>query len=62
MRRKPNSKIIHVTPINDLEEHTEEGTGCKCKPRIEPAENDHLIVIHNSYDGREFQEGKDRRH
>lgn len=48
--------IYHVLPVNDKREHEEETT-CLCKPNIqvEPLSND-LIVIHNSYDGRELLE------
>lgn len=43
--------MIHVLPIRDLEEH-EETTTCKCQPKV-IEENGELIVIHNSFDGRE---------
>jgi hypothetical protein len=42
---------LHVLPINDIEEH-EEATTCKCRPNVE-FENGEMIVIHNSFDGRE---------
>ena len=42
--------MIHILPVNDLEEH-EKTTTCKCKPRVE-FENGEMIVIHNSFDGR----------
>lgn len=41
----------HVTPTNDLESH-EEATTCKCDPRVEHV-NGNMVVIHNSFDGRE---------
>ena len=41
----------HVLPTNDLKEHLEDST-CKCKPRV-IFENGEMIIIHNSYDGRE---------
>ena len=41
----------HVLPVGDLKEHTEE-TICKCHPRV-VFENGNMIIIHNSYDGRE---------
>lgn len=44
--------IIHVTPINDLKEHSED-TACECLPRIEVQYNGDIICVHNSYDGRE---------
>ena len=42
---------IHITPIGDLEPH-EENTTCKCEPKV-IYENGEMIVIHNSFDGRE---------
>lgn len=44
--------MMHVLPINDLKEHTEETT-CECGPRYDP---DGDICVHNSYDGRELLE------
>jgi hypothetical protein len=41
----------HVLPTNDLEEH-EESTTCKCEPRV-LYENGEMIIVHNSFDGRE---------
>ena len=40
---------LHVVPTR--EEHITQGLLCKCKPRLDDG-----IVIHNSYDGREFYE------
>lgn len=48
-------KYIHIVPVNDTEEHEErymEGYECKCEPKIEPI-HDTILVIHNSFDGRE---------
>lgn len=47
--------IIHILPVNDLEPHDEEGTTCKCEPRVEFVEGG-MLVIHNSYDHREIIE------
>jgi hypothetical protein len=47
--------IIHVLPINDLEPHDEEGTICKCEPKVEFVEGG-MLVIHNAYDQREIIE------
>ena len=47
--------MIHIIPINDLMEH-EESTTCECHPQIEIRENGDIMVVHNSYDGREFIE------
>lgn len=44
--------ILHIIPIHDLKEHTEEST-CECAPEIEILENGDIMIIHNAYDGRE---------
>lgn len=46
--------IWHILPVNDVEEHEESST-CKCEPRIEIAGGD-MLMIHNSFDGRELLE------
>lgn len=43
--------MINIVPLNDLKEHTQDTT-CECNPAIEESHG-HIIVIHNSYDGRE---------
>jgi hypothetical protein len=48
----------HVTPINDLEPHEESST-CKCEPKV-LIENGDMIVVHNSFDGREGLEEVNR--
>ena len=50
--------MIHVLPINDIREHTEE-TCCECCPTVE-WNHDEGLVIHNSFDGRELQERQPR--
>ena len=47
--------ITHILPVNDLEEHEELST-CKCRPEVEILENGDLMVVHNSFDGREIIE------
>lgn len=47
--------MFHVHPINDAEEHDLEGTVCKCGPSV-VFEGAEIIVIHNSFDGREALE------
>lgn len=47
--------IHHITPINDIEPH-EESTTCKCLPKVEIVENGDMLVVHNSFDGREIIE------
>jgi len=49
-------EIWHVLPTKDIEEHTELST-CKCCPRVEKDyENGVVIIVHNSFDGRELVE------
>lgn len=43
--------MIHVLPVNDLKEHTEDTT-CECGPTV-IQEDGELIVVHNAFDGRE---------
>ena len=43
----------HVMPLNDLHEHRDSYL-CDCKPIIDiELSSKNLIIIHNSYDGRE---------
>ena len=42
---------LHITPLNDLKQH-EQTTTCECEPSIETV-NGNILVIHNSFDGRE---------
>ena len=47
---------LHVFPIGDLLPHTtEDGAECLCDPTVE-AHGGKLIIIHNSFDGREDNE------
>ena len=45
---------LHIIPLNDLKEHTEEST-CECCPEL-IIENGEMIFVHNSYDKRELTE------
>lgn len=45
---------IHIIPVNDLKEHEELST-CNCQPTL-IMENEEMIFVHNSYDGRELDE------
>ena len=47
--------MIHVFPIDDIEEHILEGTQCWCCPRIWEAYGQ-IIVTHNAFDGRTLNE------
>jgi len=44
--------IYHILPTNDLEPHEESST-CKCLPEVEVIDNGDMLIIHNSFDGRE---------
>ena len=46
--------MINILPENDLKEHVESSI-CDCNPSVE-FENGEMIIIHNSYDGRELLE------
>jgi len=41
----------HVLPNNDIKNHTE-SYSCSCHPEIQ-TENGNVIIVHNSFDGRE---------
>lgn len=48
--------MIHVYPVNDLEEHdTEHSAICKCNPKVEIVEGE-ILIIHNAFDLREVVE------
>lgn len=44
--------MINIIPIDDIKEHIEDST-CHCFPMVEILENGEIMIIHNSYDGRE---------
>jgi hypothetical protein len=49
--------IYHIYPNNDLKEHNTEDSTCECLPELkEIKETGDLLIIHNSYDGREAVE------
>jgi hypothetical protein len=45
--------MTHIYPINEEENHNLEGSQCKCISNIIIESNSYIIVVHNSYDGRE---------
>ena len=49
--------MIHVHPLNDIKEHDTSDTGntCHCNPIVK-LESGEMVVIHNSFDGREAVE------
>lgn len=61
-------KVYHVYPLNDLKEHTLECSDketvflanelmplckCECLPEHKTENGESLIIVHNSFDGRE---------
>ena len=44
----------HIFPIEDIKEHDTETLNCSCMPKIDWDNN---LVIHNSWDLREYKEG-----
>lgn len=46
--------MIHIYPLNDTKKHDTSDTGntCHCNPKVE-MESGEMVVIHNSFDGRE---------
>ena len=48
----------HVYPLKDRKEHVLSGPSCWCKPYTQRGENESVVVVHNSADGREFLEGE----
>jgi len=51
----------HIYPENDSYPHQLDGYQCSCDPRLEYDENtETVLVIHNSFDGRELVEEANR--
>ena len=50
--------MVHVYPLDDLKEHNTTNTGniCEFNPQIIIEPDSELIVVHNSFDGREAVE------
>ena len=52
-----NPNMIHVYPLDDLKPHkVEGGYDCECMPRIQKQENGALVIVHNAWDRREWDE------
>lgn len=47
--------MLHIHPICDIEEHdtSDLGNTCKCNPAVIIEPDSEMIIIHNSFDGRE---------
>lgn len=52
--------MIHVYPINDIEEHDTENTICWYVPEI-TEKYVQIIVIHNAFDSRTLKENENTR-
>ena len=48
--------MINIIPINDIKQHVESST-CDCCPKL-IMEDSEMILVHNSFDGRELIENK----
>jgi hypothetical protein len=52
-----SDNVWHVFPVNDLAKHEiDSDIVCWCNPKVEKQENNGLVVVHKSKDGREFRE------
>lgn len=47
---------VHCYPLNDLQPHATDGLPCPCGPTKETVEGGGVVMIHNSFDGREILE------
>lgn len=47
---------VHVFPMGDAHAHKLGGKDCPCQPRVKRLDDRHSLVLHNSFDGREFAE------
>jgi hypothetical protein len=49
--------MIHIHPLNDIKQHDTSNIGntCHCEPTCK-IESGEIVVIHNSFDGREAAE------
>jgi hypothetical protein len=50
-----SAEDVHVLPLHDLLEHNSDSPECMCDPQVEIV-GASLLIIHNSYDGREEEE------
>ena len=46
--------VWHIYPLEDREPHVLDGCRCKCIPRVHVEEDGGVMVMHNSFDGREL--------
>lgn len=43
----------HILPNNDLKPHIEYGSICHCDPTVKLLDGGDIMIVHNSFDGRE---------
>lgn len=49
-------KPWHVFPVNDIKPHDTEGPACHCIPTIHDHADGVILILHNSFDGREWSD------
>jgi hypothetical protein len=50
---------IHIFPTHDLKEHLTDGDDiCSCMPKYTTLKDGSILIVHNSWDGREHFENK----
>lgn len=47
---------VVVYPVGDIKEHDIYSTTCECNPKVECEPDSDMLIIHNSFDGREAVE------
>lgn len=53
-------ETYHIYPTNDLKLHNTNGPICDCNPSRKTV-NGNLIIVHNAWDGREWEEMAEER-
>ena len=48
--------LVAVLPIDDTDKHEELSRTCKCNPKIEYIGDGKMLIIHNAFDNRQFEE------
>jgi hypothetical protein len=52
---------IHTVPLNDLHPHSL-CSDCACMPKVEVVDESRVLqIVHNAFDGRDFQESENAR-
>jgi len=53
-----NRTVWHVFPVGDKREHDMDGNHCDCFPSVVIDGDGDILVLHNSFDGRELSGGE----